>query len=709
MLAAILAAGEPWARLPALAEDFQTIALRRNLIDKPKLGSPAALTRSRISPCQLVFVCRLDAHVAMSRPQCHHQKVAMTTLLNLVTPHGEFRPAFIHWLAGRHDTVFLETTRRDADNQHSFLFTAPRAIISCHELAQVETKLAEVEYALQQGNYAAGFLTYEAGYAFEERLPPAANVPLPLLWFGIYEQPLIYDHAQGEFSQGKELLPQILAELPAQETEAASFQLSGLAPNLAEADYEQALLQIKERIAAGDTYQVNFTFKLKFTWPHAPAALYCRLRHNQRVSYSALVTLRDHTLLSFSPELFFRVEDDRLTLKPMKGTARRGRTLAEDEEQRQWLLHSEKNRAENLMIVDLLRHDVGRLAATGTVAVPRFFEIERYETVHQATSTITAELRPGITVPELLRCLFPSGSVTGAPKLRTMQIIHALEREARGIYTGSIGFFSPRRRAVFNVAIRTVSLDTRSRVGEMGIGSGVVWDSESNAEYRECVLKGRFLREPGSDFQLIETLRWDPQAGWLRLDAHLKRLQDSAAYFDFRYDADEIRRRLAAQLAICRREGIACRVRVTLAREGDITLTHTPLLPTAVPVAVRLATARTSSLDRFLFHKTTQRALYDQELERAVAAGFFEVIFQNEKGEVTEGARTNLIIKKGERYFTPPLRCGVLPGIYRAHLLTTQTLPLSEKVLTFAELRAADEILLCNSVRGVLPAKLGGE
>lgn len=645
----------------------------------------------------------------MSRPQCHHQKVAMATTARIVTPHGEFRPAFIHWLAGRHDSVFLETTRRDADNQHSFLFAAPRATISCHELAQVETKLAEVEHALRQGHYAAGFLSYEAGYAFEERLPPAANVSLPLLWFGIYEQPLIYDHAQGEFTQGKELLPQILAELPAQESEAASFQLSGIAPNLAEADYEQALLQIKERIAAGDTYQVNFTFKLKFAWPHAPAALYCRLRHNQRVSYSALVTLRDHALLSFSPELFFRFEDDRLTLKPMKGTARRGRTLAEDEEQRQWLQHSEKNRAENLMIVDLLRHDVGRLAATGSVAVPRFFEIERYETVQQATSTITAELRPGVTVPELLRCLFPSGSITGAPKLRTMQIIHALEREPRGIYTGSIGFFSPRRRAVFNVAIRTVSLDTRSGAGEMGIGSGVVWDSESKAEYRECVLKGRFLSEPGSSFQLIETLRWDPQEGWLLLDAHLKRLQDSAAYFDFRYDAGEIRRRLAAQLALCRREGITCLVRLTLAREGEITLTHAPLLPPVVPVAVRLANARTNSLDRFLFHKTTQRELYDRELERAVAAGFFEVIFQNEKGEVTEGARTNIIIKKGERYFTPPLRCGVLPGIYRAHLLATQTLPLSEKVLQLEELRAADEILLCNSVRGVLPAKLGSQ
>jgi len=644
----------------------------------------------------------------MSRAQHHHQKVAMATLARLVTPHGEFRPAFIHWLAARHDTVFLETGRRDADNQHSFLFVAPLATVSCHELAQVETKLAEVEHALRQGYYLAGFLTYEAGYAFEERLPAVVKVSLPLLWFGIYEQPLIYDHVQGEFTQGKELLPQIFEELAAQESEDAPFQLSGLQPSLTAQDYHHALTQIKERIAAGDTYQVNFTFKLKFIWRHSAARLYCRLRHNQRVSYSALVSLRDHALLSLSPELFFRLEDGRLTLKPMKGTAPRGRTPAEDEQQQQWLRQSEKNRAENLMIVDLLRHDAGRLAVTGSVAVPRFFEIERYETVQQATSTITAKLRPGVTVPELLRCLFPSGSITGAPKLRTMQIIHALEREPRGIYTGSIGFFSP-RRAVFNVAIRTVCLNTQTGAGEMGIGSGVVWDSESETEYRECLLKARFLSEPPTEFQLIETLRWEPGQGWLFLEAHLTRLQNSAAYFDFHCDRVEIMRRLEAQLVICRREGTTCRVRLTLSRHGEIGISHAPLAPLSLPVTVRFAHTRTNSRNRFLFHKTTQRSLYDRELEQATAEGFFDVIFQNEKGEITEGARTNVIIKRHGRYFTPPLECGVLPGIYRAHLLATQTLPLSEKVLPVEELRAADEILLCNSVRGVLPAKLSGK
>ncbi|MDZ7266281.1 MAG: aminodeoxychorismate synthase component I [candidate division KSB1 bacterium] len=633
----------------------------------------------------------------------------MTALSRVVTPYGVFQPAFVHWLAGRPDTVFLESARRDPDNQHSYLFTAPLAIISCHEPGQVEARLAEVGHALGQGHYAAGFLTYEAGYAFEERLPRAVGASLPLLWFGIYEQPLVYDHAAEEFTAGRQWLPQILERLPAPASEAASLQAAGLHPNLAEPDYERALAQIKAHIAAGDTYQVNFTFKLRFTWPQPPAALYCRLRQNQRVSYAALLTLPGHAILSFSPELFFRLEEDRLTLKPMKGTARRGRTLAEDEEQRQWLRHSEKNRAENLMIVDLLRHDAGRLAVTGSVAVPHFFEIERYETVQQATSTITARLRPEVTVPELLRCLFPSGSITGAPKLRTMQIIHALEREPRGIYTGSIGFFAPSRRAVFNVAIRTITLDTRSGAGEMGIGSGIVWDSDSRAEYHECLLKARFLGEPAGEFQLLETLRWDPAQGWLLLAAHLQRLQDSAAYFDFRCDSAEIMRRLEARLAICRREGVPCRVRLTLTREGELALSHTPLSPLVVPVAVRLAATRTNSQDRFLFHKTTRRGLYDRELAQAAAAGFFDVIFQNEKGEVTEGARTNVIIRKGGRYFTPPLACGVLPGIYRAHLLATQTLPVSEKVLRLEELLAADEILLCNSVRGVLPAKLGGE
>lgn len=406
------------------------------------------------------------------------------------------------------------------------------------------------------------------------------------------------------------------------------------------------------------------------------------------------------------PSFFFRCDENHITLKPMKGTARRGRTTIEDEQQRQWLANSAKNRAENLMIVDLLRNDVGRVAQTGTVHVPRFFEIERYETVQQATSTITAELKPETTVTELMRCLFPCGSVTGAPKIRTMQIIHELEKEPRGIYTGSIGFFSPQRRAVFNVAIRTVMLDRKTGAGEMGIGSGIVWDSDNTAEYHECLLKARFLTESAEPFELIETLRWDSANGWFLLHEHLLRLENSADYFDFHFDREEILRRLGEYAAQFGRQPESYRVRLTLNRQGGVSMAHTHLPNLHEPVRIKLASARTHSQDRFLFHKTTRRELYDRALKDAEAQGFFDVIFCNERGEITEGCRSNLIIKSEGRYFTPPLDCGVLPGVFRAHLVASGKFTLEEKILLPQELERAEEILLCNAVRGLVKAVL---
>lgn len=617
-----------------------------------------------------------------------------------------FHPAFIHWLANQPNALFLETTRRDDDNFRSYLFLDPAAVIQCHHLNQVEAGLAEIDRAIKQGYYAAGFLACEAGYAFEQRLRFPIGTAMPLLWFGVYDSPIIYNHRLQAFENGEQEIARILQQIPVQKNMVSPGEIPGVYFNLSEKEYQDAITRIKEYIAAGDTYQVNFTFKLKFQWPYSPADLYCRLRDNQRVSYAALLSLADHAILSLSPELFFRCDENRITLKPMKGTARRGRTTIEDEQQRQWLANSTKNRAENLMIVDLLRNDVGRVAQTGTVHVPRFFEIERYETVQQATSTITAELKPEITVLELMRCLFPSGSITGAPKIRTMQIIHELEKEPRGIYTGSLGFFSPQRRAVFNVAIRTVQLDKQTGAGKMGIGSGVVWDSDSNAEYHECLLKARFLTENAGEFQLIETMRWERGEGWFLLHEHLQRLENSANYFDFHFDREAILRCLGEYAARLSHGPESYRVRLTLDREGGLVIEHAPLANLHEPVRVRLAKTRTDSQDRFLFHKTTRRELYDRELKTAEAEGFFDMIFCNERGEITEGCRSNIIIKKNGRYFTPPLDCGVLPGVYRAHLFASRQFNLEEKILLPQELERAEEILLCNAVRGLVKAAL---
>lgn len=629
-----------------------------------------------------------------------------TDILDAMIKNGVFPPNLIHWLANQRNALLLETTRRDDDNFRSYLFLDPVAVIQCHNLNQVEASLAEIDRALKQGYYAAGFLAYEAGYAFEQRLHYPAATALPLLWFGIYESPIIYNHRLQAFENGAQEIARILQQIPVQKNMVSPGEIPDVYFNLSEKEYQDAITRIKEYIAAGDTYQVNFTFKLKFQWPYSPTDLYCRLRDNQRVGYAALLSLPDHAILSFSPELFFRRDENRITLKPMKGTAKRGRTLAEDEHQQEWLKNSAKNRAENLMIVDLLRNDVGRIAQTGAVHVPRFFEIERYETVQQATSTITAELKPEITVPELMRCLFPSGSITGAPKIRTMQIIHELEKEPRGIYTGSLGFFSPQRRAVFNVAIRTVKLDKQTGAAEMGIGSGVVWDSDSNAEYHECLLKARFLTENAGEFKLIETMRWDHAGGWFLLSGHLQRLENSANYFDFHFDREEILRRLDEYAVRLSREPASYRVRLTLDREGGLVIEHAPLANLHEPVRVRLAKTRTDSQDRFLFHKTTRRELYDRQLKTAEAEGFFDMIFCNERGEITEGCRSNIIIKKNGRYFTPPLECGVLPGVYRAHLFASRQFNLEEKILLPQELERAEEILLCNAVRGLVKAVL---
>ncbi|MEK7729268.1 MAG: aminodeoxychorismate synthase component I [candidate division KSB1 bacterium] len=624
----------------------------------------------------------------------------------LLDEAGAFHANLLRWLEQQDGALLLETTRVTNEETQSLLFTQPCKVAQCHELAAVSITLQEIEHALRAGYYVAGFLTYEAGYAFEKTLPTPRLPDAPLVWFGIYETPIIYDHRERRFVCGEEKARGLHEQLRHAAEEAAEANPQ---PSLTKEEYTRAIAAIKNHIARGDTYQVNFTFKLKFPLQHSAAAWYQRLRRAQRVSYAALLSLPEQHILSFSPELFFRLEERRLTLRPMKGTAARGRTLAEDEEQRRALSRSEKERAENVMIVDLLRNDAGRIAEIGSVQVPRLFELERYETVLQATSTITAQLRPEITIPELLRSLFPCGSITGAPKIRTMQIIHALEHEPRGVYTGAIGYFAPQRKAVFNVAIRTVVLDHKKGVAEMGIGSGVVWDSKPEAEYRECLLKARFLTEAQEELQLLETLRWERSRGIPLLREHLQRLQNSAAYFDFEYKEDTV---LAAlQLAAQRGEAEhssanVLRLRLKLHRNGKCEAAASPLEDLPDVLTIGFAQASTHSHDRFLFHKTTKRELYERELETAQTRGWFDAIFMNERGEVTEGCRSNVIIKLRGEYFTPPIACGVLPGVYRAHLLAAQTLPVQEKIFFREELETAEEVWVCNALRGLLRARL---
>ena len=582
-------------------------------------------------------------------------------------------------------TVLLHDTLAPAGE--NLLFVAPRDILIAYDAAGVRTALQRLEAAQAEGLHAAGYLAYELGFVFEERLihrllPPGAT---PLLWLGLYDAPERLTAAE---------VDRRLAAIAGDRSGAAL----DIAPRLDEAAYGRAFEQVKALIAAGDTYQVNLTFKAGFRLEGDPVALYRELVRKQPVAYGALINTGTQWILSRSPELFVSSRSDTLAARPMKGTLKRGRTIAEDEAGRAALAGDEKNRAENLMIVDLLRNDLGRIAEIGSVKVTDLFTVETYSTLHTMTSGITARRRPGVTTTDLLANLFPCGSITGAPKLRAMEIIHAVEAGPRGIYTGSIGHFAPNGDLTLNVAIRTAVIDSAGN-GEIGIGGGIVADSMADDEYREALLKMAFFTEPARPVTLIETLLWDQTDGYALLGRHLERLAASAARFALPFDGKAILALLETQSFPEAR----MRVRLTLDAAGPA-LTSVPLPPNPPVFRFTIAPERLDSQSLWLMHKTTNRAFYDEPRVSAHAAhGVDEVVFRNERGELTEGSITNLFIERDGRLLTPPLSSGLLPGTLRAELLATGRA--SEQVLTLADLAAADAIWLGNSVRGLLRAE----
>ncbi len=626
----------------------------------------------------------------------------------LLDDDGLFRSDVLQWADRTPGTVILESNPGDAVNKTSYLFSHPLEILRAESLEGVEEALRQVNAAVVDGYFAAGCVSYEAGYAFEQRFSDKKLQSSPFLWFGLYEEPITVDRRTRRISGPTKGLRRLREEVAEKRgITAAPVHPLHFHPSVSEARYLDAFEEVQKYIEAGDTYQVNLTFRLFAPFPSATYALYERMRNAQRVSYGAFINTGSLTLLSCSPELFFRRSGDRITLKPMKGTIERGRTLAEDKERSAMLKESEKNRAENLMIVDLLRNDVGKIARSGTVRVKRFFEIERYETVFQATSTIEALLRKGTDIPELFRSLFPSGSVTGAPKIRTMEIIDELETTPRGFYTGSIGYFSPAKKAVFNVAIRTLVIDRESGNAEFGVGSGVVHDSRGADEYKECLLKARFLELEAAEFGLVETMRWDSRRGWLLLPAHLRRLRESATYFGFRFSSSKLGEELRKMERRLRQRSAkeVFKVRLELSRHGQVLFTHFRLEPPKEKEYVRFSPFAMDAEERFLFHKTTNRPLYDRELAAAKEEGYFDVVFRNKQGEVTEGARSNIFVRRGDTFLTPPLECGLLAGVYRSYILSSRKYSVREQRLYPDDLMSADELFLCNAVRGLVRVK----
>jgi para-aminobenzoate synthetase/4-amino-4-deoxychorismate lyase len=574
----------------------------------------------------------------------------------------------------------------------TLLFSEPVEIVSATTPEEVPAALARLEVGAADGLHAAGFFAYELGYVLEPKiralLPEGRNVPL--LWFGLYRAPRAMSESEVDHWLSTH-------------TRSGSYQFTSVVCAWDGAEYERRFSAVQEKIRAGDIYQLNLTFKARFRLEGSPLTFYRDMRQRQRVAYAGIVDTGEVTVLSASPELFIEKEGRVIFTRPMKGTAPRAGTPEADADQRRVLASDIKQRAENLMIVDLMRNDLGRIAEVGSVNVTDLFTVETFRTLHQMTSGVKATLKEGVGLADLIRAIFPPGSVIGAPKIRAMELIRDYETEPRGVYCGAIGHISPGGEALFNVAIRTPVIFRDGR-GEMGIGSGVVYDSAGAKEYAECLLKMKFLTDPPKSFALIETLLHEAGSGYWLLEGHLKRLAASAAYFGYAFDEGAVRKALAD--AVAGRAGERLRVRLLLAEDGTLTVTVAPQ-PAQLPGAVMryvISDTRLDSTNAFLFHKTTRRELYDREWQHyADTLKADEVLYLNERGELAEGSRTNVFVERDGRLLTPPLASGLLPGVLRSELLATGKAV--EATLTPDDLRGDAVVYVGNSVRGLVRAE----
>jgi len=598
-----------------------------------------------------------------------------------------------HFIEGHSNFMLFETGLLDEANSKSYLFFDPVAKIEVSDYGGIKNAFDLIE-KYSKDHYLAGYFSYEMGYYFEKSsLKISRPLGFPLINLRVFKKIFEFDHRTGKSSP-------VPPGLFTNGQQGGDFSIDRLKFSFTKPEFLRKVSTIKEHIINGDTYQTNFTGRYTFDFSGSPLAFYYGLKAKQNVSYGALCKLGDEYVISLSPELFFKRDGRTIFSRPMKGTIGRGKDLPEDSQRIFELKKSAKESAGNLMIVDLIRNDLGRISETGSVKVSSLFEIERYNTLFQMTSTVTSSLKAGVTYFDIFKSLFPGGSVTGAPKIRTMQIIKELEDGDRGIYCGALGIIFPGKKAVFNLPIRTISI--KAGKGQMGVGGGITLDSDPLEEYEECLLKAKFLAEKDKPFSVLETMLWDGKYRFM--DEHLDRARNSAEYFGYYFDRRAITRHLRSEGKKIGRDGLY-RIRLLLAKDGDVTVESSEIKGTkknsALPVA--LSKIRTDPNNLFLRHKTTNRELYDSEYRRYSAKGFFDVIFLNARGEVTEGAISNIIIRKNGGYFTPPISSGLLPGILRGHLMKTSKV--KEKVLFLRDLKSADKIFLCNSVRGLVEGR----
>ena len=612
------------------------------------------------------------------------------------------------------DGIFALLDDASADSNppsRSRLYRDYAGMLACHTVQEWPALLAHLQEALASGLYAVPVLSYELGEQLLGIVPPAASQDAPL--------------AQVLLFRGVELLSakEVKDWLDERAGAGGPAGIADVRSNVDEATFTRAIGRIRDYIAAGDTYQVNYTYRIRFDAFGSIYGLYARLRERQPVPYGALIALPDgRAVLSLSPELFVRHDAGRLLARPMKGTAPASGDRDIDAVRSSALAADPKNRAENLMIVDLLRNDLGRIARTGSVGVPALFEVRRYSSVLQMTSTVQAQLADGAGLDAIFDALYPCGSITGAPKRRTMEIIHELEPAPRGIYTGALGWIDPPAFGAHSAAlsgarfgdfclsvpIRTLVLQPAHngvRHGELGVGAGIVYDSDPAAEYAECRLKAGFLTGLPNGFQIFETMYATREEGCRHLERHLARLRASSAYFGYPFTEELARAGAIAACAVLP-EHTPHRLRLALQPDGEVVVQTAPLTPLESPVEVLLSSEPVDSCALFARHKTTIRSRYDAAWKQAESKGAFDTLFFNERGELAEGGRSSVFVRVGERWYTPPLSSGVLPGVMRAVLLDDPAWNAIECPISRETLERAQEIVVCNALRGPLRATI---
>lgn len=586
------------------------------------------------------------------------------------------------------DWVLLEDN--SSNDGIAFIFTNPIETIIANNIDEIPNALLKLENFAKNGKYLVGYASYEFGLCFEEKTKKfSQNLRYPLLFFYVFDEP-------------KTTKSKIITRFLKIKNKNNGFFISKPQYSIDFNEYEKRFENIHKNIKSGDIYQANLTFKAFYDFWGNSLCLYEKLRLQQKVKYSAYFNIGDLKILSLSPELFFKTNDEYIITHPMKGTIKRGIDNKTDIENYNSLYNDEKQRAENLMITDLMRNDLSKISQSGSVKVPNLFAIEKFSTLFQMISKISAKLKNNINSFDILKNLSPAGSITGCPKIRAEELIFENEKTSRDIYCGSIGLIKPNGDATFNVAIRTPILNNNKI--ELGIGSGLVYDSIAKLEYEECKLKAKFLNEIIEEFALIETILWQRNIGFSNLSLHFNRIKQAADFFNFNFIQQKIESelKLISQNIGKNTKWQKARIRILL-NEKNHKIEFYDLPDSKEIWKITLSKNALNSQNPWLYYKTTNRQIYDIDFKNYNEIGFDEIIYCNENNEITEGSRTNIFIDNGDGILlTPPIKCGLLNGILRQKLINDGKA--IEKILHLEDMFAAQNIYVGNSIRGLKKA-----